>query len=199
MKTNQNENKPKPALRRLMAGNHIFTKSDYNPADISRKRAHEVNKNGQTPYAVILSCSDSRVPPEHIFSAGIGELFVIRTAGNVVGETELDSIEFAVQHFQVPLVVIMGHTRCAAVALAFSRVQFPRRSNTNGHMYSFIREIKSGLDGAKTESDALRNHIRHSKQRVLENKTVRFLAETEQLSVICAEYNVVTGHVTIFD
>ena len=93
------DDRPTEALRRLIAGNESYITSCRNPAEISCERRMETSENGQEPYAVILTCSDSRVPPEHIFSAGIGELFVVRAAGNVVGDFEIGSIEYAVQHF----------------------------------------------------------------------------------------------------
>jgi len=99
---------PEAALRKLVEGNTIYQKARHNPAFIGKQRRIETTNPGQFPYAVILTCSDSRVPPEHIFSAGIGDLFVVRTAGNVVGSFELGSIEYAVEHLNVPLILCDG-------------------------------------------------------------------------------------------
>ena len=180
------------ALRKLAIGNNTYIRSCQNPADISEKRRCETACGGQFPYAVVLTCSDSRVPPEHIFSAGIGDIFVVRTAGNVVGTFELGSIEYAVQHLDVPLIVVMGHTHCGAVAAALE-------GHATGYIKNVVREIQLGLDGATTESQAICNNILHSKQRVMQSKTVTELIRAGQLMVICAEYDIETGCVNFFD
>ena len=183
---------PERAMRKLVVGNHIYRDSCRNPADISYGRRTETAKNGQKPYAAILTCSDSRVSPEHIFSAGIGELFVVRTVGNVVGAFEIGSIEYAVQHLRVPLVAVMGHSHCGAVAAALE-------GHADGYIEAVVREIQLGLCGAATESEAIRNNILHSRQRILQSKIVNDLLETGQLMVVCAEYDIRTGRVNFFD
>ena len=186
------DERPKRALCRLIEGNNVYIDSFRNPADISCERRMETTRHGQRPYAVILTCSDSRVPPEHIFSAGIGELFVVRTAGNVVGDFEIGSIEYAVQHLHVPIVVIMGHTHCGAVAAALE-------GHAEGYIESIIREIQLGLNGAATEDEAVCNNILHSKQRVLQSEIVNDLIDTGQLMLVCAENDIRTGHVNFLD
>jgi len=183
---------PKLAFRKLVTGNNLYVNANHNPADISRERRNEAVQNCQAPYAAIIACSDSRVPPEHIFSAGIGDLFVVRTAGNIVGDFEIGSIEFAVKCLHVPIVVIMGHTHCAAVSAALT-------GNTDGYMNTIIYEIQSGLGGAVTESEAVYNNILHSKQRVFRSKAVNLMVETGHLIVVCAEYDMQTGNVNFFD
>ena len=102
------------ALERLIAGNKTYV--DENPqGDVVRFQRKELVEKGQHPYAVIVACSDSRVPPEIIFSCGLGELFVIRVAGNVIGEDELASISYAMNHLHAELVLVLGHTHCGAV------------------------------------------------------------------------------------
>jgi carbonic anhydrase len=186
-----NLRKPERALHKLVTGNELYINSCRNPAYISYKERMQIALNGQTPYAAILTCADSRVPPEHIFSAGIGDLFVVRTAGNVVGDFELGSIEFAVQQFHVPIIVVMGHTCCAAVEAALE-------GRASGYIETVAHEIRLGLNGATTKSEAIRNNILHSKQRVLQSKTVSARLGAE-LTVICAEYDIQTGHVSFFD
>lgn len=176
------------AMHRLVTGNHIYIHSSHNPADISQRRRIETAQHGQAPYAAILTCSDSRVPPEHIFSAGIGDLFVVRTAGNVVGDFEIGSIEYAVEHLHVPVLVIMGHTHCGAVAAALE-------GHAHGYIESVVYEIQLGLNGAITESEAVYNNVLHSKQRVLQSDTVARMMETGELMVICAIYDIETGYV----
>ena len=103
------------ALERLKEGNTTYINATKCGGDVSKERRIDTYENGQHPYAVVVSCADSRVIPEAIFSVGIGELFVIRVAGNVVGDYELGSIEYAVEHLGCRLVVVMGHTCCGAV------------------------------------------------------------------------------------
>jgi len=184
--------KSETALNKLAIGNDIYVHSCHNPAYISQKRRTETTQNGQNPYAVILTCSDSRVSPEHIFSAGIGDLFVVRTAGNVVGKFELGSIEYAVQQLNAPIIVVMGHTHCGAVSAALE-------GYANGYINDIIHEIQLGLNGAKTEDEAICNNILHSQQQVLQSKTVNCLVEAGQLMVVSAEYNIETGHVYFFN
>ncbi|MCH5160105.1 MAG: carbonic anhydrase [Clostridiales bacterium] len=109
------------ALERLKEGNKIYLNTDKGVGDVSLEKRQYTYKNGQHPYAVVVSCADSRVIPEAVFSVGIGDLFVIRVAGNVVGEYELGSIEYAVEHLGCRLVVVLGHTCCGAVNAALEQ------------------------------------------------------------------------------
>ena len=106
------------ALEQLKAGNKIYIHAKTGSGDVSPEKRLLTSKDGQKPYAVIVCCSDSRVIPEYIFSAGIGELFVIRVAGNVIENHALGSIEYAVEHLGCKLVVVLGHTQCGAVGAA---------------------------------------------------------------------------------
>ncbi|MCD7948640.1 MAG: carbonic anhydrase [Oscillospiraceae bacterium] len=145
------------------------------------KTAH----HGQKPFAAILTCSDSRVPPEHIFSAGLGEIFVVRTAGNVAGDFEIGSIEYAVEHLHVPLVVVMGHTHCGAVAAALE-----------GYSKGDIAdEIRLGLHGSPNEDEAICQNAMHSKKRLLQSKVVKAMYRARKIEIVCAVYNIQTGRV----
>jgi len=183
---------PQQALQRLISGNQIYLRTCRNPADISPKIRRATAQHGQRPFAAVLSCSDSRVPPEHIFSAGIGELFAVRTAGNAVGDLELGSLEYAAQHLHIPLITIMGHTRCGAVEAAMNGC-------AHGYIRAVVHEIQLGLDGATTEGEAIRNNILHSGQRVMQSEMLRAYREAGQLMVVCAEYDIETGAVRFFD
>jgi len=105
-------------LRKLRAGHKRFLNQKRSFPNFSKHRLAETCRKGQQPYAAVLTCSDSRVPVEHIFDAGIGDLFVVRVAGNICSDDELGSLEFAVDALSVPLVVVLGHTRCGAVKAA---------------------------------------------------------------------------------
>ena len=106
------------ALEKLKEGNRNYLHSQTGSADISPAARLKTYEHGQSPYAVIIACSDSRVIPESIFSAGIGDLFVIRVAGNVIGDHQLGSIAYAIEHLGCRLIVVLGHTRCGAVGAA---------------------------------------------------------------------------------
>ena len=103
---------------KLLEGNHRYAVSLPSRGDISAQRRHDTARNGQRPLAAVVACSDSRVPVKHLFDVGVGDLFVIRAAGNVVGSQEAGSIEYAVGQLRVPLVIILGHTLCWAVSAA---------------------------------------------------------------------------------
>ncbi|MBQ8956856.1 MAG: carbonic anhydrase [Lachnospiraceae bacterium] len=105
-------------IARLKEGNKKYLTAKTNDGDISEAIRVDTTDNGQHPYAVVVACSDSRVVPEDIFMTGIGELFVIRVAGNVITETQLGSIEYACGHLGSPVVVVLGHTNCGAVGAA---------------------------------------------------------------------------------
>jgi carbonic anhydrase len=113
------------ALTALKSGNQRFV--DNQPLHPNQEKAlrDKLSDSGQTPMAAILSCSDSRVPAELLFDQGFGDLFVIRVAGNVPGEDEMGSIEYAVEHLGVPLVVVLGHTKCGAVSAAVQEADEP--------------------------------------------------------------------------
>ena len=105
-------------LERLKRGNAQYLTAQRAPGDISPALRKDTSEHGQHPYAIIITCSDSRVIPEGIFSVGIGELFVIRVAGNVVGEHELGSVEYAAGHLGCKVIIVLGHTGCGAVDAA---------------------------------------------------------------------------------
>lgn len=182
---------PQDALYKLISGNDLYLHSRTNPSDISPAIRKESPNSGLKPYAVILTCSDSRVPPEHIFSAGIGELFVVRTAGNVVGNFELGSIEYFTEQLGAKIVLVMGHRHCRAVATALS-------GHAYGYIEDIVHEIQLGLDGAKDEQTAVYNNILHSKNRIMKSKIIRNLVQTGKIRIICAKYDIVSGKVDFF-
>lgn len=135
------------AIKRLKEGNKRYRESWKNTGDVSFEKVKDTARNGQHPYAVVIACSDSRVTPEHIFNAGIGELFTIRVAGNVVDPHQLGSIEYAVSHLGTPLVVVLGHTHCGAVGAAMS-------GDSHGYIASITDKIKMAIRGETDECRA---------------------------------------------
>jgi carbonic anhydrase len=134
---------PADALRRLQVGHARFLCGKVDRPHQDAERREDTFKNGQHPFAVILSCADSRVPVELIFDQGIGDLFTIRVAGNVADAHEAGSIEYAVEHLHVPLVVVMGHRNCGAVAAAAAKTELP------ANIGSLVAEIRPAIE--KTE------------------------------------------------
>jgi carbonic anhydrase len=179
---------PTQALERLKNGNSDFIKSTYNPAAISAGARLETANKGQRPYAAIMTCSDSRTAPEHIFSAGLGELFVVRTGGHVVGPLELGSLEFSIKHFEIPLIVVMGHLGCSAVAAAMA-------GKAEGYIDEIAREIRPGLRGATDWETAVRNNVTHAKERILSSEIITDMVAAGQLDVVGSVYDIVGGGV----
>lgn len=134
------------ALEKLTAGNLAYLNAERGTGNISPDLRKKLFSEGQTPYAVVVACSDSRVVPESIFSAGLGELFVIRVAGNVVNDHQLGSIEYAVSHLGCKLVLVLGHDNCGAVGAAL-------KGGAEGYIKSLTDEILLAIKG---EKDALK-------------------------------------------
>ena len=195
------------AFARLRAGNARFiddVKSDDAPAS---QRRRDALVEGQAPFAIVLSCSDSRVPSELVFDCGLGDLFVVRVAGNIVAPSIVGSIEFAAATFGTELVVVMGHTRCGAIASTIDAL-----SGGDHHPSANVRDIVDriapsiaelvrehapgdSLNHAATRANvrASANHLRHG-SRILESR----IAE-RRLVVVGAEYDLETGQVHFFD
>lgn len=146
------------ALERLKEGNKAYINSVKGVGDISPERRRYTSEHGQNPYAVIVSCSDSRVIPESIFSAGIGELFVIRVAGNVIDNIQLGSIEYATEHLCCKLVIVLGHTGCGAVSAAVKR--------NDGYVKFITDEIKHAVGDETDEVAASILNVKHSVSKI---------------------------------
>jgi carbonic anhydrase len=132
------------ALQRLVEGNHRFVAGTPTHPNQSVEHRHELI-SGQKPFATILSCSDSRVPAELVFDQGLGDLFVVRVAGNVVGTDDLGSIEYAVHHLHTPLIVVMGHESCGAVTSALLSAE--DRSKESHAIQELLEQIQPALKG----------------------------------------------------
>ena len=175
------------ALQRLKEGNAKYISADTNSADISLKQRVHTYKNGQQPYAVIVTCSDSRVIPESIFSAGIGDLFVIRVAGNVIDDHQLGSIEYAVEHLGIRLVVVLGHDRCGAVDAAINH-------DPEGYIKFITDEIKLAISDEKDDYKACWMNVHHSVQEIKKSFEIQH-EEENGLKVIGALYRLADGTV----
>jgi carbonic anhydrase len=196
------------ALAELRAGNSRFV-SELNAAGEAPRRVRRVLPANQEPLAIVLGCSDARVPAEIVFDQGLGDLFVIRVAGNIVAPSQVGSVEFAAETFGTRLVVVLGHSNCGAVHATLQQLTRPsaERSRNLGSIVNRIRPAVEGLlerapalPPATLEEQAVRanirmsaNHLRHGSE-LLEQ-----LIETEGLRVVGAEYSLATGVVDFFD
>ena len=171
------------ALARLKDGNEGYVSSSRYGGNISEMKRSDLARDGQHPFAVIISCSDSRVIPEVIFNAGLGELFVIRSAGNVVDGCTLGSIEYAVGHMGCNLVVVLGHTSCGAIAEAINRFH-------EGHSTEIINDIIEGIGPEKDPVKASRLNVRNSVRLIKED-----IGDSYDVKVIGALYDIKDGTV----
>lgn len=178
------------ALEKLKEGNKRYLNALTNPGDISQRIRHETCENGQKPYAVVITCADSRVIPEGIFSTGIGELFVIRVAGNVIGAIQLGSVEYAVEHLGSPLVVVMGHTHCGAVGAAVN-------SDPEGFVKSITDAIRKAIGNEKNELVACKMNVKRSVNIIKAN--LKTLLAEGKMTVVGAVYDIDSGEVEFLD
>lgn len=149
------------SLERLKEGNRKYLMAPINTGDISPARRQALLA-GQHPYATILTCSDSRVVPESIFSADLGDLFVVRVAGNVVGDNVLGSIEYASSHLKTPLTVVLGHTGCGAVGAAI-------QGAAHGFIKALTSEIQAAIGDEKDEYKASCLNVARSVRKIQSN------------------------------
>lgn len=171
------------ALNNLKTGNAKFIKAKKGTGDISPARRKDTAKNGQHPYATVITCSDSRAVPESIFSCGIGDIFTIRVAGNVVDPQQLGSIEYAAEHLGTQLVVILGHTSCGAVGAALEEV--PKE----GYIHYLTDDIKAAIGDEKDYAKAVELNTR----AVVSEVQKEF---GKKVTVVGAIYNIETGEVS---
>jgi len=183
------------ALDKLIAGNQRYATDQlvHHHQSGNRMRALSI---GQHPFAIILGCADSRVPPEIIFDQGLGDLFVIRVAGNILDDAILGSIEYAVEELGTPLVLVLGHERCGAVAATV------KHAEVSGHISTLINAIQPAVELVKNEpGDLLDNAVRANIKMVVEqlkrSMPVAELVCQERLTIVGGQYNLDCGTVEI--
>lgn len=197
------------ALGRLRDGNRRFASdAEVHGTLVGPARRNEV-ADGQEPFAIVLGCSDSRVPAEIVFGQGLGDLFVIRVAGNIVAPSQVGSVEFAAERFGTRLVVVLGHSMCGAILATLEELERPTE-NRSPNLRSIVDRIRPSVEtllerGPGQDKDALvehavrenvrasANHLRHGSQ-ILEQ-----LIQSDGLLVVGAEYSLETGNVDFFD
>lgn len=200
---------PRDALKRLQEGNDRFVAGQGNISDLVGEARRQELVAGQNPFAIILGCSDSRVPAEIIFDQGLGDLFVIRVAGNIVAPSLIGSVEYAAELLNTRLVVVLGHSSCGAVQAAVDQLSLstPNRSPNLRAIVDFIRPAVAELmetelrhDRQKLVAHSVRANVRASANHLRHGSAVleRLIAESGLL-VVGAEYSLASGRVDFFD
>jgi carbonic anhydrase len=196
------------ALQRLIDGNRRFVAEIRGSDAPSQTRRRELT-TGQEPFAIILGCSDSRVPAEIVFDQGLGDLFVIRVAGNIVAPSQVGSVEFAADRFSTRLVVVLGHSQCGAIIATLEELGRPSRDQSK-NLHSIVDRIRPSVEpllatelshnhdalvplAVRANIRASASHLRHGSE-ILEQ-----LIQKEGLLVVGAEYSLDTGVVEFFD
>lgn len=197
------------ALERLREGNRRFVSEVRSRDTLTSQTRRAELAAGQAPFAAILGCSDSRVPVEIIFDQGLGDLFVIRVAGNIVAPSQIGSVEFAAERFGTRLVVVLGHSRCGAILATLEELQRPTE-NQSRNLRSIVDRVRPSVEGLLAtelgrDPDALvrhavranirasASHLRHGSQ------VIEQLIQRNGLLVVGAEYSLETGVVDFLD
>lgn len=191
-RVNTNVTNADEALEILEKGNERFFNDKSELRNVNSERRNEL-KVGQTPYAVIVSCSDSRVTPTTIFNAGLGEIFDIRIAGNVVDDDALGSIEYGVEHLHSPLIVVIGHQSCGAVTATYNKVV--KGDEVEGHIEDIVEKIEPSVNSSGTIDDAIHNNINTVVKEISEDEIIKNLIDKGKVGVIGAYYDL-NGKVT---
>ncbi len=197
------------ALRTLQEGNRRYvTGTEAQSARLDQQRRTEL-VDGQAPFAIILGCSDSRVPAEIVFDQGLGDLFVIRVAGNIVAPSQIGSVEFAAETFGTRLVVVLGHTQCGAVSATLQQLEQPTEGRSL-NLRSIVDRIEPAVatlveTDLRNDPDALLHHairanVRASASHLRSGSVIlETLCQNDGLLIVGAEYSLETGHVDFFD
>jgi carbonic anhydrase len=193
------------ALDRLREGNRRFVAGNRDPDALADRARRRDLAGGQEPFAIILGCSDSRVPAEIVFDQGLGDLFVIRVAGNIVAPSQIGSVEFAAARFCTRLVVVLGHSNCGAVEATLEELRRPTQDQSR-NLRSIVDRIRPSVEsllpktGDVLMQQAVRANIRASVHQLRHGSEIlEALIRNEGLLVVGAEYSLDTGIVEFLD
>lgn len=196
--------KPDVYLKLLKSGNERFQKDQLKEVNLSSTKREELAK-GQHPFAVIITCSDSRVPPEFIFNQGLGDLFVVRVAGNVIDKIELGSVEYAVEHLKASLIVVMGHEHCGAVEAAVEEYGVKQHGNIGAILDKIepsVKKVKSNnlnLQGEKLVEEVTNENINNSSEKLKQSKIISQELQKGNIKIVEAKYMLNSGKVQWFN
>jgi carbonic anhydrase len=198
------------ALDNLKDGNYRFVSGMANRGAMANHYRRILTAEQQNPFAIILGCSDSRVPAEIVFDQGLGDLFVIRVAGNIVAPSQIGSVEFAATSFGTPLVVVLGHSQCGAVLAALNYVREKPAQEQSENSRSIVDRIRPAVEPLLNSDDgsepsaliesAIRANVQASVDKLRHgSKILEQLIDNEELRIIGAEYSLETGTVEYFN
>lgn len=195
------------ALTRLKEGNLRFRQGESPHIEVEALSNSQL-PGGQAPFAIILGCSDSRVPAEIVFGQGVGDLFVIRVAGNVVAPSQIGSIEFAAEKFGTQLVVVLGHSMCGAVEATLEQLKQPSESRS-ANLYAIVDRIRPAVESlvnseSREPGELMQRAVRSNIKASVENlrhgsEILESLIAKEQLLIVGAEYCLDSGEVDFFE
>ncbi len=206
---------PDEALQKLMDGNRQYVENKLTNGARSDAASRTALARSQKPFAIILSCSDSRVPPEIIFDKGLGEIFVIRVAGNVPDPVVLGSIEYAAEHLGSPLVMVLGHERCGAVK---ATIDAKGKSTGSSNIDAIVRTIAPSVRIAARKCEACKGDAKCAENKAADfaecvgdtnakrvaanltkqSKILQHLAKEKKIRIVAAKYDLDDGLVTLF-
>jgi len=189
----------KEAVQMLIDGNKRFTTGKLAVKDVGSGRREELATKGQKPFAVVITCSDSRVPPEILFDQALGDLFVVRTAGNIVDPIAVGSVEYAVEHLNTPLVVVLGHEKCGAVIATVDGGDAP----APGSIGSIVEKIKpsvqkamaAGAEGTELYEISCNENIKATIAEIEKSHIIEHFVKDGKLTVTGAKYFLGSGEV----
>jgi len=206
---------PDEALQKLMAGNKRYVENQMTGTKLCDLPTRTSLSKSQKPYAILLSCSDSRVPPELIFDKGLGEVFVVRVAGNIPDPVVLGSIEYAAEHLGSPLIMVLGHERCGAVT---ATVDAKGKTTGSANIDSIIKAIEPNVKLAAKNCDACKGEKKCAETKKSEfvecvidanaktvaanltkkSKILKHLVNEKKMKIVAAKYDLDTGMVSLF-
>lgn len=197
------------ALERLKSGNARFVKGEMTQQKLLTHQERAEMASEQNPFAIVLGCSDSRVPAEMVFDQGLGDLFVIRVAGNVVAPSQVGSVEFAAERYDCAVVVVLGHSHCGAIQATIGTLMNPDQPPSSNLM-SIVNRVRPSVeilmqtdlkdDLKKLSAHAVRSNVFASVNQLRHGSAVlEGLIEKGKMIVVGAEYSLETGEVTFFD
>jgi carbonic anhydrase len=194
--------KSNEALQKLMDGNKRFVSGSLAQKDLGAKKREELSK-GQKPFATVLTCSDSRVAPELLFDQGLGDVFIIRVAGNIVDPIALGSIEYAAEHLNCPLLIILGHSKCGAVTATLEA-----KGEPEGNIGAIVKKIMPAAVAAKKKGGtkdeiletAIKENVKNVYADVMKNSSIiNHLVKEGKLMIVGGEYNITTGKIEMVE
>lgn len=191
------------ALNALKEGNKRFVDGNLSEKDLSKEVRVDISQNGQHPFATVITCSDSRVAPELLFDQGLGDIFVVRDAGNVAGAIETASVEYAVEHLKTPLVVVLGHEKCGAVGAAIEGGEL------TPNLQEIANKIKPSIDKVKAENkdaeekefakEVEEENAKETVNELLKSHVIKELVDSGKVKIVAGRYHIESGEVEILE